>query len=868
MRLEAPGRDYRRYQMEEYGGVDVRLYRIPDPMAFLRQQKNLHRIVVQPQYLGDGLNNTLTWLWDNWYGKSRRVMQRTFSSQSRQNVTQALPELQLGNAIVKPSRYVQNSQFSPLKKYPLVEQFRYPLWQAKPVEPQQGVKLEGASSNFISPQPGNIYIPLGKQEPGLYLVEAMVGGYRATTVVFVSDTVALSKVSGNELLVWTAGKKQGEAKPGSEILWTDGLGVMTRGVTDGSGTLQLQHISPERSYILGKDAEGGVFVSENFFYESEIYNTRLYIFTDRPLYRAGDRVDVKVMGREFHDPLHSSPIVSAPAKLSVLDANGSLLQTVNVTLDARNGGQGSFRLPENAVAGGYELRLAYRKQVYSSSFRVANYIKPHFEIGLALDKKEFKTGEAVSGKLQLLYPDGEPVKDARVQLSLRAQQLSMVGNDLRYAGRFPVSMEGSETVSDDNGHVALNLPSLTTLKPETSVTVKSLLDSLATLPAQNKAQEVLLDVVLDEAKIGVASMLGSRVRVKTWSWFADDKQEIRQGGFAGWLTDGTPLWVTGSGTSKTVLTRYATALNRVLPVPTQVASGQCVLVDLFARYPLKKVTEEKSTTAVKLGVLNGRYRVTFANGNHMTFVSHGETTLLTVKGKLKLQSHLDREEYVARVLDREAKSTPPEAAKAMTVAIRTFLQQNADREGDCLTIPDSSATQRVSASPATTGARTMTAWTQDLIYAGDPVHYHGSRATEGTLSWRHATAQAGQGERYDQILAFAYPDNSLSRWGAPRSTCQLLPKAKAWLAKKMPQWRRILQGETGYNEPDVFAVCRLVSGFPYTDRQQKRLFIRNFFTLQDRLDLTHEYLHLAFDGYPTGLDENYIETLTRQLLMD
>ncbi|MCJ8643821.1 DUF2300 domain-containing protein, partial [Escherichia coli] len=137
-----------------------------------------------------------------------------------------------------------------------------------------------------------------------------------------------------------------------------------------------------------------------------------------------------------------------------------------------------------------------------------------------------------------------------------------------------------------------------------------------------------------------------------------------------------------------------------------------------------------------------------------------------------------------------------------------------------------------------------------------------------TLSWRQATAQAGQGERYDQILAFAYPDNSLSRWGAPRSTCQLLPKAKAWLAKKMPQWRRILQAETGYNEPDVFAVCRLVSGFPYTDRQQKRLFIRNFFTLQDRLDLTHEYLHLAFDGYPTGLDENYIETLTRQLLMD
>ncbi len=79
------------------------------------------------------------------------------------------------------------------------------------------------------------------------------------------------------------------------------------------------------------------------------------------------------------------------------------------------------------------------------------------------------------------------------------------------------------------------LASLTTLKPETSVTVKSLLDSLATLPAQNKAQEVLLDVVLDEAKIGVASMLGSRVRGENTGWFADDKQRksVRSGLLAG-----------------------------------------------------------------------------------------------------------------------------------------------------------------------------------------------------------------------------------------------------------------------------------------------------------------------------------------------
>ena len=33
------------------------------------------------------------------------------------------------------------------------------------------------------------------------LVEALIGKYRATTMVFVSNTVAVSKIAGDELLV-------------------------------------------------------------------------------------------------------------------------------------------------------------------------------------------------------------------------------------------------------------------------------------------------------------------------------------------------------------------------------------------------------------------------------------------------------------------------------------------------------------------------------------------------------------------------------------------------------------------------------------------------------------------------------------------
>ncbi|WP_164604345.1 hypothetical protein, partial [Pseudomonas viridiflava] len=103
-----------------------------------------------------------------------------------------------------PTPYEAQAQFALIPGLPVVSQFRYPIWEAKPIQPPAGVDLNGSSSKFIKVVPGNVYIPLGKLKPGLYLVEALIGKYRATTMVFVSNTVAVSKVAGDELLVWAA----------------------------------------------------------------------------------------------------------------------------------------------------------------------------------------------------------------------------------------------------------------------------------------------------------------------------------------------------------------------------------------------------------------------------------------------------------------------------------------------------------------------------------------------------------------------------------------------------------------------------------------------------------------------------------------
>ncbi len=408
------------------------------------------------------------------------------------------------------------------------------------------------------------------------------------------------------------------------------------------------------------------------------------------------------------------------------------------------------------------------------------------------------------------------------------------------------------------------LSELATLQPQQRVPVSELLQQLSTLPAQQHARQVLLDVMLHAPDAVTLGSLGGRLRVKTWSWLADHDAQARQGGFAGWLVDGTPVWAGGKGTSQRILKDYAEALGSALPAPDAKDAGQCVVVQLFARYPVRQV-RQKGGPLMAAGVLRGNFDVEFANGNRLPIESAGE---LFLGADGQLTARLSREEYVARVLDREASAQPAEAAKALAITIRTYLLQSATRSGECLAIADSSASQRVAPRPATDGARQIAAWTSDLVLAGSPVNYHSDKAGLDRLSWQNAVDQAGQGLRYDAILARAFPRASLSRWDQPIAACQALGNAEAWLKKQQPGWRERLQREPGYVETGDFAVCQLTGGKPHVDRERQRIFVRGLYSLQDRLDLTHEYLHLAFAAHPNGQDETYIEGLARHLLLE
>ena len=445
-------------QITEQGGVDVYVYRVKDPLDFLKAQKNLHRIDSQGNYKGQGIADALARTWDRWWDASRRMWRKLFSADARNAVTSQVPEVKVHPLQKSPTPQQLNPLYQPLKMHALVDSFRYPVQVAQEIKPPKGVKLDGSSSEFITSPKGNVMIPLGKKEPGLYLVEAMVGKYRAVTLVFVSDSIAVTKVSSKQMLVWVADRRNSQPVADAKTVWTDGAGILSTGATDASGIVNFERDAPEKTYIYGEDAKGGVFVAENFYYDSEIYNTKMYAVTDRPLYRPGDTVYLKFLGRNFISARESTPIAAGDLKLQVFDANGFPVASQNLQITPQSGSDTVFQLPDNAVAGGYEIRFSYKGNSYGAAFRVAEYQKPHFEINVLPGKKDYKTNEEIKGQLQLVYPDGKPVVNAKADLTVRAQRLTIVEGDLGYAGQFPVQMSNTTFTTDSKGYIDFKLP--------------------------------------------------------------------------------------------------------------------------------------------------------------------------------------------------------------------------------------------------------------------------------------------------------------------------------------------------------------------------------------------------------------------------
>ncbi len=411
------------------------------------------------------------------------------------------------------------------------------------------------------------------------------------------------------------------------------------------------------------------------------------------------------------------------------------------------------------------------------------------------------------------------------------------------------------------------------LQPHTEVDVGELLQALASLSPQARAQArgALLQTGLEGYGREAWTRLGTGLRYKTYSWHRADGSAF--GGAAGWLADGTPFWFGARGSSRTALAKWATPLAAALPEPRwqEVGHGaddaSCVDVDFFARYPLRSVLQDRTGASARAGDLNGRYRLQFANGNWLGVEAQGSLALsLDTNAPPRITGRFSINEYVARVVDREGSAKSPQAARALAIAARSYLVQNAHFEGGCWHIADASSAQRVSPNPPTSDALAAAWFTDDVVLTGVTVHYHTEVSAPNRMAWREALARADAGWDFEHILSASYPRATLGTLQG-RQECARLDAAEQWLTQATTTWQPTLRRVPGFEPLDAAPrICALADGHPYSDQRRMRIYVRGWRSLDERVTLAHEYLHLALRFHPNGANEDYVERLARRLI--
>ena len=212
----------------------------------------------------------------------------------------------------------------------------------------------------------------GPLPAGFYYVTTD-GRYSSHLAVAVVDTVLVTKVSLDELLVWALDHDTGRPISGM-TLHGEGTGFGSANkVTDANGLASFQIPIPmpgdygdRSSYVTTVGDRFGVVstrwqgVSPFQFGLPTEYGAREYvghIYTDRPLYRPGETVHYKGIVRVDDDAQYTLPSRDGPYQLSIQNARGQSLRRETVTLDDFGAFEESFDLPADAPLGDYNLGI-------------------------------------------------------------------------------------------------------------------------------------------------------------------------------------------------------------------------------------------------------------------------------------------------------------------------------------------------------------------------------------------------------------------------------------------------------------------------------------------------------------------------------
>ncbi|MGD2105355.1 MAG: Ig-like domain-containing protein, partial [Anaerolineae bacterium] len=334
----------------------------------------------------------------------------------------------------------------------------------------------------------------GTLDPGLYLLEVRAPGvsfepWMHRRMLAVSDYNLTIKRSQKKLWVWATELESGKPADGIQLEARQ-PNVQPAGpvTTDENGLAQFDtqtryerglHVISQEPFVLGGvgwEWEQGIspweFGLQGGYDERD---HRVHITTDRPLYRAGQTVHFRGVVRAQDDVDYSLPTVQ-DVLVEVRSANGEEVYRQELELDEYGAFHGDLKLDEGAALGDYQILAKVGSTGYGSTFTVAAYRPPEFEVMVTPERRELVAGRATQANVEASYFFGGGVADVDVSWRVLSRpyrfeaaqfgRYDFTDDDDPWICRWcwwrpapspKVILEGSGK-TDDEGHLSIGLP--------------------------------------------------------------------------------------------------------------------------------------------------------------------------------------------------------------------------------------------------------------------------------------------------------------------------------------------------------------------------------------------------------------------------
>jgi uncharacterized protein YfaS (alpha-2-macroglobulin family) len=275
----------------------------------------------------------------------------------------------------------------------------------------------------------------GKLSPGFYLLDVDSPDverdrWRHRHLLVVSQINLTLKVTTDEMLVWATELATGRPVSGLQLKARDEEGTSFGTATtdrDGLASFKLERI---RSTLYAISTEPFTMGSEHwnpgvspwdfgFNYEGK-QRFRAYVYTDRPIYRAGQTVYFRGIIRAEDDVHYSLPDLG-PVTVRIYDAAGEEIYNEQLKLDEFGAFHSKLDLPEGASLGYDHLSVEFADTRAEATFQVAAYRPPEFEVVVTPDEPEIPAGQRTQATVDVSYFFGGGVADAPVQWNVLAE---------------------------------------------------------------------------------------------------------------------------------------------------------------------------------------------------------------------------------------------------------------------------------------------------------------------------------------------------------------------------------------------------------------------------------------------------------------